>query len=129
DHIRKRRPQRTHIQITRQPQRQRRVERPPQGVHPAGKPQPPLSVRERDHLSSCRCARRNTGRRDTVALASSRLLRVATVGASKMMSIFISRPKAARIRLASRVASSECPPRSKKLSCTPTCETPSISAK
>ena len=57
---------------------------------------------------ACRCSRRQP----------------ATLGASNRLRIDTSTPSAARIRLISRVASSECPPSSKKLSSTPTRSTP-----
>ena len=52
----------------------------------------------------------------------------ATVGASNSARTASSTPSTDRIRLTSRVASSECPPRSKKSSSTPTAGTPSTSA-
>ena len=54
----------------------------------------------------------------------SRAASAATLGASNRLRIGTSTPSAARIRLISRVASSECPPSSKKLSSTPTRSTP-----
>ncbi|URN11067.1 hypothetical protein LUW77_01010 [Streptomyces radiopugnans] len=53
----------------------------------------------------------------------------AAVGASKIDTTDISTPSRARTRLMSRVASSECPPSSKKLSSMPTVSWPSSSAK
>ena len=52
----------------------------------------------------------------------------ATLGASNRLRIATSTSSAARIRLIRRVANSECPPSSKKLSSTPTRGSPSTSA-
>ena len=56
------------------------------------------------------------------------LASVATVGASNRLRIATSTSSAARMRPISRVASSEWPPSSKKLSSMPTSATPSVSA-
>ncbi len=60
--------------------------------------------------------------------ASARAASPATVGASKIARSGSSTPSASRARVATRVASRECPPSSKKLSSTPTRSTPSTSA-
>ncbi len=52
--------------------------------------------------------------------ASTRAASPATVGLSKSARSGISTPKTSRMREATRVARSECPPSSKKLSATPT---------
>ena len=57
-----------------------------------------------------------------------RLVSASTVGASNRLRMLISASMLERIRLINRIASSECPPSSKKLSSMPTRSTPSTSA-
>jgi hypothetical protein len=69
-----------------------------------------------------------SGARTTPASDDSRPASAATLGASNRLRIATSTESAARIRLISRVASSECPPSSKKSSSMPTRGRPSTSA-
>ena len=69
-----------------------------------------------------------SGGRDAAASDDSRPASASTLGASNRLRIATSTFSVARIRLIRRVAKSECPPRSKKLSSTPTRSTPSTSA-
>lgn len=76
---------------------------------------------------SGRSARRS-GARSAVEVSPSSVARVSAVGFSKTRRIGSSTPSTARTRPTSRVASSEWPPSSKKLSLTATDSRPSTSA-
>ena len=126
DHIPQRRPQRRHVHLAGQPHRHRRCctsrSGPPAGPgttaaaartttapHPAAAPPAPAPAAP--HRASASRRQPRHGRRLEHAPATA-----------------APTPSTARIRLTSRIASSECPPRSKKSSSTPTRSTPSTSA-
>ena len=97
---------------------------------PVQEPQPPLRIRQRDLRRPRLRHQRSTRRASAPAPCRLRKPRpsAATLGASNRLRIDTSTSSADRIRLISRVASSECPPSSKKSSSIPTRSTPSTSA-
>ena len=125
------RPQRRAVERPRKPHRQRdhigaAAAALAAALQPLQEPQPPLRIRQRD-LGRPRPrapAAHAPPAPPTTAAADS----AATLGASNRLRIATSTSSTARIRLISRVASSECPPSSKKLSSTPTRRSPSTSA-
>ena len=123
-HIRQRRPQRRGIQVPGQPHRHRDVVRRARPLQLRQEPQPLLRERQRHPARPLPRPQRRPRRAAPPARAAS----PAGVGASNTARTASSAPSTARTRLTSRTASSECPPRSKKLSSAPTRSSPSTSA-
>ena len=114
--------QRRDVEVARKPHRQRdRVGRA-RTFQPVEEPQPALRKRQR-HLGGRRGIARS-GARTFCPSSPSRRTSISTVGASNRLRIAISTSSAARMRPISRVASSEWPPSSKKLSSMPTAVEP-----
>ena len=123
--VAERRLQRRDVQRARQPQRRRdRIGRA-RAFQAVEEPQPPLRKRQRDLRRSRLRDQRGPCRRRPVAAGAPDL---ATVGASNRLRIATSTPSTARMRLISRVASSEWPPSAKKSSSMPTRSSRSTSA-
>ena len=99
---------------------------PRAALQPLQEPQPALRIRQRD-LGRPRLAPAADAPHSPPPTTAARAS-AATLGASNRLRIATSTPSTARIRLISRVANSECPPSSKKLSSMPTRSTPSTSA-
>ena len=123
-HIGQRAGQRGGVQVPGQPQHHRDVIGRRRSFQLGQEPQPLLRERQRHPLRPRpRRQRRPAGRACASSIASA-----AGVGASNTARTASSAPSTARTWLTSRTASSECPPRSKKLSPAPTRSTPRISA-
>ena len=95
-------------------------------LQPLDQPEPPLRRGQRHELTDARRTPSEPGER--ACRCPARTASSAGVGASNRSRMASSAPSSVRARLISRVASSECPPRSKKLSSAPTSGRPSTSA-